>query len=37
MNKKEKYTSIVNYAISMGIPQYQLAFDPNWKKNPKRL
>ncbi len=35
--KKEQYYPVVEYAVSLGIPKYQLAFDPEWEKNPKRL
>ena len=36
-NKREQYYPVVNYAVSLGIPKYQLAFDPKWEKNPQRL
>ena len=36
-NKKDQFYPVVNYAVSIGIPKYQLSYDPEWKKNPKRL
>ncbi len=35
--KQEEYYPVVNYAVSLGIPRYQLAFDPEWEKNPHKL
>ncbi len=35
--KQEEYYSVVDYAVSLGIPKYQLAFDPEWEKNPNKL
>ncbi len=35
--KKEQYYPVVDYAVSLGIPKYQLGFDPRWEKNPNKL
>jgi hypothetical protein len=35
--KPEQYGEVVQYGVSLGIPDYQLSFDPNWEKNPDRL
>ncbi|MAH07953.1 hypothetical protein CMI38_06930 [Candidatus Pacearchaeota archaeon] len=35
--KPEQYGEVVQYGVGLGIPDYQLSFDPNWEKNPDRL